>query len=237
MVAGTRPLRGCTWCASTGFARDLACGGSRDALRQDADGAHIAYQVFGDGPFDLVYVPGFASNVEYMWRVEPFELACGGSGSFARRRCSTVAAPASRIGSTRRTCRRSRRGWTTSARSWMPPRSSGWRSSAPRTAPFSARSSRPPTPRASSPACAPRYRGPCLRAPDYPCGVERTAVGRVPRRHRPPLGDAGHGRPARGAGLPVARGRRGLPSRARVVPRFSASPGAALVFESPVSGR
>ena len=36
------------------------------------DGAHIAYQVFGDGPFDLVYVPGFASNVEYMWRVEPF---------------------------------------------------------------------------------------------------------------------------------------------------------------------
>jgi hypothetical protein len=32
------------------------------------DGAHIAYQVFGDGPFDLVYVPGFASNVEYMWR-------------------------------------------------------------------------------------------------------------------------------------------------------------------------
>ena len=80
--------------------------------------------------------------------------ACGGSGRSRGSSSSTVAAPASRIGSTRRTCRRSRRGWTTSARSWMPPRSSGRRSSAPRTAPFSARSSRPPTPRASSPACS-----------------------------------------------------------------------------------
>jgi pimeloyl-ACP methyl ester carboxylesterase len=28
---------------------------------------NIAYQVFGDGPFDLVYVPGWISNVELMW--------------------------------------------------------------------------------------------------------------------------------------------------------------------------
>jgi pimeloyl-ACP methyl ester carboxylesterase len=48
------------------------------------DGAHIAYQVFGDGPFDLVYVPGFASNVEYMWRVEPFARGLRRLGSFAR---------------------------------------------------------------------------------------------------------------------------------------------------------
>ena len=27
----------------------------------------IAYQVIGDGPFDLVLVPGFVSNVEYGW--------------------------------------------------------------------------------------------------------------------------------------------------------------------------
>src|SRR6185312_11599140 len=26
------------------------------------DGAHLAYQVFGDGAFDMVFVPGFASN-------------------------------------------------------------------------------------------------------------------------------------------------------------------------------
>lgn len=48
------------------------------------DGAHIAYQVFGDGPFDLVYVPGFASNVEYMWRLEPFARGLRRLGSFAR---------------------------------------------------------------------------------------------------------------------------------------------------------
>jgi class 3 adenylate cyclase len=48
------------------------------------DGAHIAYQVFGDGPFDLVYVPGFASNVEYMWHVEPFARGLRRLGSMAR---------------------------------------------------------------------------------------------------------------------------------------------------------
>lgn len=48
------------------------------------DGAHLAYQVFGDGPFDLVFVPGFASNVEQMWRVEPFARGLRRLGSFAR---------------------------------------------------------------------------------------------------------------------------------------------------------
>jgi class 3 adenylate cyclase len=32
-----------------------------------ADGDSIAYQVVGDGPFDLVYVPGFISHVELAW--------------------------------------------------------------------------------------------------------------------------------------------------------------------------
>jgi pimeloyl-ACP methyl ester carboxylesterase len=48
------------------------------------DGAHLAYQVFGDGPFDLVFVPGFASNVEHMWNVEPFGRGLRRLGSFAR---------------------------------------------------------------------------------------------------------------------------------------------------------
>ena len=34
---------------------------------QAADGDSIAYQVVGDGPFDLVYVPGFISHVELLW--------------------------------------------------------------------------------------------------------------------------------------------------------------------------
>ena len=28
---------------------------------------NIAYQVVGEGPFDLVYVPGWISNIELMW--------------------------------------------------------------------------------------------------------------------------------------------------------------------------
>jgi len=32
-----------------------------------SDGVHIAWQVFGDGPVDLVFVPGWFSNVEVTW--------------------------------------------------------------------------------------------------------------------------------------------------------------------------
>jgi class 3 adenylate cyclase len=32
-----------------------------------ADGVHIAYQVAGDGPGDLLFVPGFVFNVEQVW--------------------------------------------------------------------------------------------------------------------------------------------------------------------------
>ena len=33
---------------------------------------NIAYQVVGDGPRDLVFVPGWVSNVEYMWEEPSF---------------------------------------------------------------------------------------------------------------------------------------------------------------------
>jgi hypothetical protein len=32
-----------------------------------ADGLHIAYQVVGSGPIDIVYVPNWASPVDLMW--------------------------------------------------------------------------------------------------------------------------------------------------------------------------
>ncbi|WP_142454258.1 alpha/beta fold hydrolase [Gracilimonas mengyeensis] len=28
---------------------------------------NIAYQVFGEGPIDLVYIPGWVSNIDWMW--------------------------------------------------------------------------------------------------------------------------------------------------------------------------
>ena len=33
---------------------------------------HIAYQVVGEGPIDLVYVPGFTSHIGYAWEFPPF---------------------------------------------------------------------------------------------------------------------------------------------------------------------
>jgi hypothetical protein len=38
-------------------------------------GVSIAYQVLGDGPFDIVYVPGFVSHLELRWRVPSFSAS------------------------------------------------------------------------------------------------------------------------------------------------------------------
>lgn len=48
------------------------------------DGAHIAYQVFGDGPIDLVMVPGFVSHLEQFWESPQFARLNRQLGSFAR---------------------------------------------------------------------------------------------------------------------------------------------------------
>jgi class 3 adenylate cyclase/pimeloyl-ACP methyl ester carboxylesterase len=45
---------------------------------------YIGYQVFGDGPFDLVVVPGAMSNIEYGWELESWGEYYGSLGSFAR---------------------------------------------------------------------------------------------------------------------------------------------------------
>ena len=49
-----------------------------------SDGVHIAYQVVGSGPFDLVYVPGWVSNVEMMWEEPRLAAFLGRLASFAR---------------------------------------------------------------------------------------------------------------------------------------------------------
>lgn len=48
------------------------------------DGVHIAYQVFGSGPFDLVLVPGFISHVEVAWETPGLPGFLRRLGSFAR---------------------------------------------------------------------------------------------------------------------------------------------------------
>ena len=45
---------------------------------------YVAYQAFGQGPFDLVVVPGAFSNIEYGWEVESWQNYYGALASFAR---------------------------------------------------------------------------------------------------------------------------------------------------------
>lgn len=48
------------------------------------DGVSIAYSVFGDGPFDLVLVPGFASHVELAWEWPAWAAFASSLASFSR---------------------------------------------------------------------------------------------------------------------------------------------------------
>jgi pimeloyl-ACP methyl ester carboxylesterase len=45
---------------------------------------HIAYQVVGDGPIDLVYVPGWVSNIELNWQEPAYARLLSRIASFAR---------------------------------------------------------------------------------------------------------------------------------------------------------
>ena len=45
---------------------------------------HIAYQVYGAGPVDLVYVPGYVSNIDNYWTLPSFANWLNRLGSFAR---------------------------------------------------------------------------------------------------------------------------------------------------------
>src|SRR3954467_1644595 len=48
------------------------------------DGLHIAYQVVGDGPFDLVYAPGWLSNLECVWEMPDLADFLSEIAGFAR---------------------------------------------------------------------------------------------------------------------------------------------------------
>jgi len=68
----------------------------------------IAYQVAGSGPLDLVYVPGFVSNIDLFWEIPEWAYFFG--------RISALSQP-------------SRSEWMTFAPSWMPLAPSGRRCS------------------------------------------------------------------------------------------------------------
>lgn len=49
--------------------------------------AYIAYQVIGDGPFTLIFIPGFVSNLEHMWEEPTLNRQLKRLGSFCRLIC------------------------------------------------------------------------------------------------------------------------------------------------------
>src|SRR5436309_12322982 len=49
-----------------------------------SDSVHIAYRVFGDGPRDIVLIPGTLSHVELYWEFPPNEYLLRRLTSFAR---------------------------------------------------------------------------------------------------------------------------------------------------------
>jgi pimeloyl-ACP methyl ester carboxylesterase/DNA-binding winged helix-turn-helix (wHTH) protein len=49
-----------------------------------SSGCSVAYQVVGDGPGDLVFIPGFVSNVELQWELAPMAAFYGRLAGMAR---------------------------------------------------------------------------------------------------------------------------------------------------------
>jgi pimeloyl-ACP methyl ester carboxylesterase/class 3 adenylate cyclase len=45
---------------------------------------HIAYQVAGEGPFDMVFVPGYATHLEMAWKLATFAESLESMASFCR---------------------------------------------------------------------------------------------------------------------------------------------------------
>ena len=103
----------------------------------------IAYQVIGDGPLDLVVVPGWISNVDFAWEDPLYgewtaasRLQPGHRVRQARHRA---------VGPGRRRLPRSRIAWTTCARCSRRPGPSARQCSASRRVALCRSSSRPPT--------------------------------------------------------------------------------------------
>ncbi len=70
---------------------------------------NIAYQVVGDGPFDLIHVPPFVSNLELQWEDPDERRYFERLASFSRLIMFDKRGTGCRIGSP---WRRSRSGWT-----------------------------------------------------------------------------------------------------------------------------
>src|SRR5215468_6813586 len=81
-----------------------------------SEDVNIAYQVFGDGEIDLVYVPGWVSHVELAWELPDLAAGFERLASFSRvilleKGGTAMSGPVAAT-----SCPRSNSAWTTSVR-------------------------------------------------------------------------------------------------------------------------
>ena len=58
--------------------------GKRGRRCARSGGVNIAYQVVGDWPFDLVFVPGYDTHLELAWKLPTFGPRLAETASFSR---------------------------------------------------------------------------------------------------------------------------------------------------------
>ena len=83
-----------------------------------SEDCHIAYQIVGKGPIDVVFIPGFVSHVEHGWDDPRLAHVHRRLASFARLILSTSEELACRTLCPSSNYRRSSNAWTTRERSW-----------------------------------------------------------------------------------------------------------------------
>jgi hypothetical protein len=83
---------------------------------RSADGVHVAYQVFGAGDVDVVFIPGFVSHLELTWQMPGLARFMERLAAFSRVITSTSGARGSPTRCPCRSCRPSSGGWTTCGR-------------------------------------------------------------------------------------------------------------------------
>src|SRR5215211_4469201 len=77
------PLRSSRGSAETPWRAHGVRGAPRTEYAKSGD-VHVAYQVLGDGPLNLVFVPGFVSHVEHFWEDPSLARFLRRLGSFSR---------------------------------------------------------------------------------------------------------------------------------------------------------
>jgi pimeloyl-ACP methyl ester carboxylesterase/class 3 adenylate cyclase len=70
--------------AHTGIVRPVVTRPPETRYAKTADGVHVAYQVVGEGPVDMVFVMGWVTNIEAMWDEPNFARFLDRLASFSR---------------------------------------------------------------------------------------------------------------------------------------------------------